>query len=140
MSTATTLHLLFAARERIRAREPRWSRARVDPALITEAERAVPPPVRRAMVATENPCAPALDLGANARSVEGFGEADGRALIEALMAFAAHAGFVSAHRFQQGDVVVWDNLAVVHQATPFARGTEHRREVRTTVSCPPSVH
>lgn len=59
--------------------------------------------------------------------------------IEQLMAFAGNPGFVYAHRWNQGDVVVWDNRAVMHRATPFASTTERRRMVRTTASCPPSV-
>ena len=128
-----------AAEGRSAAHDFGWSRARVDPALITEAERTAHPPVRRAMVATENPYGPALYLGAHARSVEGLEEAEGRAWIERLMDFASSPGFVHAHRWRQGDVVVWDNRAVMHRATPFASTTERRHMVRTTTSCPPAT-
>ena len=125
-----------SARDRIAIHDFGWSRARVDSALITEAERTVHPPVRRAVVATENPNGPALHLGQHAKSVEGLGETDGRALIDTLMAFATNPDFVYSHRWQQGDVVVWDNRAVMHRATPFASATERRHMVRTTASCP----
>jgi alpha-ketoglutarate-dependent 2,4-dichlorophenoxyacetate dioxygenase len=131
--------LKTTARDRAAVHDFGWSRARIDPALITEAERAAHPPVHRAMVATENTCGPALYLGAHARSVDGLNEPDGRVLIEDLMDFATNPDFVYAHRWQQGDVVVWDNRAVMHRATPFASDKERRHMVRTTVSCPPSV-
>lgn len=116
-----------------------WSRARVDPALVTEAELGAHPPVRREMVAAENPCGPALYLGAHARSVEGMPEPEGRALIDGLMDFAGGADFVYRHRWEPGDLVVWDNRAVMHRATAFASSAERRHMVRTTVECPPTV-
>ena len=56
-----------------------WSRRRVDPALVTEAEAADHPPVRQPVVRDENPHGPALYLGAHARAIEGMAEAEGRA-------------------------------------------------------------
>ena len=127
------------ARNRIAIHDFGWSRGRVDPALITDAEKTGHPPVKRAVVAGENPNGLALYLGQHAKSVEGLNEADSRALIEDLMAFATNPDFVYSHRWQQGDVVVWDNRAVMHRATPFASATERRHMVRTTASCPLSV-
>jgi alpha-ketoglutarate-dependent 2,4-dichlorophenoxyacetate dioxygenase len=60
-----------------------------------------------------------------------------RALIEQLMAFADNPDQIYSHRWEKGDV--WDNLAVMHRATPFASTSERRRMVRTTVSCRPVV-
>lgn len=126
-------------RDRIAIHDFGWSRARVDPALITEAERTGHPPVRRAVVATENPHGSALYLGQHARSIEGLDEAAGRDLIDGLMAFATNPDFVYSHRWKNGDVVVWDNRAVMHRATPFASNRERRHMVRTTASCAASV-
>ncbi len=111
-----------------------WSRRRVDPALVTEAEAADHPPVRQPVVRDENPHGPALYLGAHARAIEGMAEAEGRALIDRLVAFAGEARFVYSHRWARGDVLVWDNRAVMHRATPFAASGERRRMVRTTVA------
>jgi alpha-ketoglutarate-dependent 2,4-dichlorophenoxyacetate dioxygenase len=127
------------ARDRIAIHDFGWSRARVDPALVTEAERTGPPPVKRAAVATENPNGPALYRGQHAKSIEGLNETHSRTLIETLMAFATNPGFVYSHRWRQGGVVVWDNRAVMHRATPFARAKERRHMVRTTASCPPAI-
>jgi alpha-ketoglutarate-dependent 2,4-dichlorophenoxyacetate dioxygenase len=111
-----------------------WSRRRVDPALVSEAEAAANPPVRQPVVRDENPHGPALYLGAHARSIEGWDEAESRALIERLVAFAGQERFTYSHRWAPGDMLVWDNRAVMHRATPFAATGERRRMVRTTVA------
>ena len=111
-----------------------WSRRRVDPALVTEAEAAANPPVHQPVVRSENPNGPALYLGAHARAIEGWEEAESRALIERLVNFATQPPFVYSHRWAPGDVLVWDNRAVMHRATPFAASGERRRMVRTTVA------
>ena len=111
-----------------------WSRRRVDPTLVTEAEAAANPPVPQPVVRSENPNGPALYLGAHARAIEGWDEAESRALIERLVAVATQPHFVYSHRWAPGDMLVWDNRAVMHRATPFAASGERRRMVRTTVA------
>ena len=111
-----------------------WSRGRVDPTLVTEAEKTQHPAVRQAVVLEENPYGPALYLGAHARSIDGMTEAESRALIERLMAHATEDRFIYSHRWSPGDLLIWDNRAVLHRATPFASTTERRHMVRTTVA------
>ena len=111
-----------------------WSRARVDPTLVTEAEKTQHPAVRQAVVLEENPYGPALYLGAHARSIDGMTEAESRALIERLMAHATEDRFIYSHRWSPQDLLIWDNRAVLHRATPFASTTERRHMVRTTVA------
>jgi len=86
------------------------------------------------MLIEENPHGPALYLGAHARSVEGLDEAAGRALIETLMAHATQPEFVYRHAWTPHDIVIWDNRAVLHRATPFDSTTERRLMVRTTIA------
>jgi len=111
-----------------------WSRGRVDPTLVTEAEKTQHPAVRQAVVLEENPYGPALYLGAHARSIDGMTEAESRALIERLMAHATEDRFIYSHRWSPGDLLIWDNRAALHRATPFASTTERRHMVRTTVA------
>lgn len=110
-----------------------WSRGRVDPTLVTDAERTQHPAVRQAVVLEENPYGPALYLGAHARSIDGMTDAESRALIDRLMAHATEDRFIYSHRWSPGDLLIWDNCAVLHRATPFASTTERRHMVRTTV-------
>jgi alpha-ketoglutarate-dependent 2,4-dichlorophenoxyacetate dioxygenase len=127
-----------AEQERLRAmvalHDFGWSRGRVDPALVSDAEKTQHPPVRQAVVLEENPYGPALYLGAHARSIEGMDEAASRALIERLMAHATEDRFIYSHRWSPHDLLIWDNRAVLHRATPFASTTERRHMVRTTVA------
>ena len=125
--------LKAAVRGRIVVHDFGWSRSRVDPALVTEAERADWPPVRHPMVVA-GAHGPALYLGAHARMVEGMEEAEGRALIERLMDFATRPRFVHSHRWAPHDLVLWDNRAVLHRATPFRSAAERRYMVRTTIA------
>ena len=123
-----------ALRGRVAIHDFGWSRSRVDSALVTEAERSQHPPVRQALVLEENPHGPALYLGAHARSIEGMDEAASRALIDRLMTHATQPAFTYAHKWRPHDLVVWDNRAVLHRATPFATTTERRHMVRTCVA------
>lgn len=126
--------LRAAVRGRVAIHDFHWSRSRVAPDLVTEAERTQHPPVRQAMVLEDNPHGPALYLGAHARSVEGMEEAEGRALIDRLMEIATQPRFVHRHAWAPHDLVVWDNRAVLHRATPFDSAAERRLMVRTTIA------
>ncbi|MDJ0389071.1 TauD/TfdA family dioxygenase [Roseomonas sp. E05] len=110
-----------------------WSRSRIMPELVTAAERQDWPPVRHPVV-LDGPQGEALYLGAHARGIEGMDETEGRALIEEAMAFATQPRFVYAHRWSRHDLVLWDNRAVLHRATPFASSAERRHMVRTTIA------
>jgi alpha-ketoglutarate-dependent 2,4-dichlorophenoxyacetate dioxygenase len=39
--------------------------------------------------------------------------------------------FVYRHRWQVGDLVIWDNRCTTHRATPF-EATDHVRDMRRT--------
>jgi alpha-ketoglutarate-dependent 2,4-dichlorophenoxyacetate dioxygenase len=115
-----------------------WSRSRVDPALMSDAERAAHSPVRQAVV-LDGPHGRALYLGAHAAGIEGMAEGEARALIERLMAFATQERFVYRHRWARHDLVLWDNRSVLHRATPFKASQERRHMVRTTVAGEPTL-
>lgn len=110
-----------------------WSRSRIDAALVTDAERAANPPVRQAVV-VDSPYGKALYLGAHARRIESMDEAEGRSLIDRLIAFGTQERFVYSHRWAPHDLILWDNRAVLHRATPFKSSNERRHMVRTTVA------
>ena len=112
-----------------------YSRSLIDPGMVTEEERRAVPPVRQAMVLDHGPAlGRSLYLGAHAARIEGMGEAEGRALIDELMAFATQERFVYTHRWRRHDLVLWDNRAVLHRATPFRGAVEARHMVRTTIA------
>ena len=111
-----------------------YGRSRIDPDLVTPEERQAVPPVRQAMVLDHGMHGKSLYLGAHCASVEGMDDAEGRALIDRLMDFAMQDRFVYSHPWRPHDMILWDNLSVLHRATPFASTREPRRMVRTTIA------
>jgi alpha-ketoglutarate-dependent 2,4-dichlorophenoxyacetate dioxygenase len=61
---------------------------------------------------------------------------EGRLLLHDLIEHATQRQFVYRHGWRHGDLVIWDNRATMHRATPFD-DMEHRRELHrvTTLDC-----
>jgi taurine dioxygenase len=105
---------------------------------LTAAQRAeVPAVVHPVVVAHPVTGRPALfvNRGFTTRILD-LPEADSRALLDDLFAAATEEAIIYRHRWQPGDLVLWDNRAVIHLATPVPTGqrrTMHRTTVRGTV-------
>ncbi|HJU19796.1 MAG TPA: TauD/TfdA family dioxygenase [Stellaceae bacterium] len=69
----------------------------------------------------------ALYLGNHAAGILGLPEADGRALLSALLEQATQRRFVYTHRWSVGDLVMWDNRCLLHRALANFDRTRHRR-------------
>ena len=61
----------------------------------------------------------ALYIASHAFSVDGYDEAEGEALLEELTDFCTQPSFVYSHNWQVGDVLLWDQRAVLHRGTPW---------------------
>jgi alpha-ketoglutarate-dependent 2,4-dichlorophenoxyacetate dioxygenase len=61
----------------------------------------------------------ALYLASHAFGVDGLDEADAMALIDELIAFVTQPAYVYTHHWRPGDVLIWDQRAVLHRATPW---------------------
>jgi alpha-ketoglutarate-dependent 2,4-dichlorophenoxyacetate dioxygenase len=74
-----------------------------------------------------------LYLASHASHVVGWPVAEGRALIEELVAFATRPEFVYRHHWSVGDLVIWDNRCTMHRGRPY---DDRQRRVlhRTTVA------
>jgi len=59
-------------------------------------------------------------------AVEGMDEAAGDALLDALYAHCDQPRFRYSHQWRPGDMLVWDNRAALHQATPVRVPGERR--------------
>jgi alpha-ketoglutarate-dependent taurine dioxygenase len=66
--------------------------------------------------------------------VEGIDPAESAALIETLTAHLTQPRTVYTHRWHQGDLVMWDNRAVLHTASLFDHTRYQRLMYRTTVA------
>ena len=98
----------------------------------TEEERITRPPARHKLVHLHAPSnRKALYLASHAQNIVGWPDEKGRKLIDELIAFATEPRFVYAHKWRLGDILIWDNLATMHRATPFD-DRNYRRDMRRT--------
>jgi alpha-ketoglutarate-dependent taurine dioxygenase len=101
---------------------------------LTAAERAATPPVPHPLVRTHPETGEkSLYLGMYCSHIEGMDEAEGRALITRLQAHATSAPFMYVHRWQAGDLVLWDNRCLLHRATMGFDAKKHRRVLQRAV-------
>ncbi|HEX2115513.1 MAG TPA: TauD/TfdA family dioxygenase [Alphaproteobacteria bacterium] len=111
------------------------SRSLVDPDVLTQDQRDEVPPVPQAMVRT-NPVngRKAIYVGAHASHIVGWPINEGRAFLKELTEFATQPRFVYRHKWRAGDLLVWDNRALLHRATAYD-GVKYKRLMqRTTVA------
>lgn len=59
-------------------------------------------------------------------AVDGLSEAEGDALMDALYEHCAQERFQYSHGWLPGDMLIWDNRAALHQATPINVASERR--------------
>lgn len=73
-----------------------------------------------------------LLIGATAGQVVGMTPEAGRALLDDVLDWATQPQFVLRHRWQVGDLVMWDNTGLLHRALPY-EPTSPRLMHRTTL-------
>jgi alpha-ketoglutarate-dependent 2,4-dichlorophenoxyacetate dioxygenase len=93
------------------------------------------PPVQQVLVRTHPGSGrKALYIASHASHIVGWPVAKGRKLIDELLDFATQPQFVYRHKWNEGDLIVWDNRCTMHRATPFDEMKVKRVLHRTTVS------
>jgi alpha-ketoglutarate-dependent 2,4-dichlorophenoxyacetate dioxygenase len=111
-----------------------YSRRVISGDIFSEAEKNALPPVRNPLVrthpATGRRC---FYVGSHCSHIVQWPVESGRALIRELNEWIAQERFVYAHRWQAGDLVMWDNRSVLHRGRPFDRARYRRMMHRTTV-------
>jgi alpha-ketoglutarate-dependent taurine dioxygenase len=65
-----------------------------------------------------------LVLSTSAAYVKGMHAAESHDLLQRLMAHATQDQYVYRHKWQQGDLVIWDNTGAMHRVTPFDEESE----------------
>ncbi|MDF1719806.1 MAG: TauD/TfdA family dioxygenase [Minwuia sp.] len=109
-----------------------YSRSKIAPdAVSPELARSLPP-VRQRLVRT-NPGTGQKNLfmGSHAKTIEGWNDTESRDLIEGLITEATAPEHVHTHRWQTGDVVIWDNRCLLHRGLGYD-ADKHRRLMRQT--------
>ena len=110
------------------------SRGKIAPHLASERERAAMPPVRWRMH-WRNPAngRESLYVASHTYAIDGMPDDEAQALLAELIAAATAPGCTWEHRWQHGDIVMWDNRAVLHRGHPWP-DDKPRHMVRTTIS------
>jgi taurine dioxygenase len=67
-------------------------------------------------------------------AIIGTTAAHGEALMRELTEHCSRERFVHAHKWRPGDLLMWDNLGVIHKGTPFDTDRYVRRMHRTTIA------
>jgi len=116
-----------------------WSRRRAGMP-YTEEEIDAMPGVRQQLVLTHPITGrKTIYVGSHARDIVGMDRAEGRALIDELIAWITQPQYVFSVSYAPGDMTVWDNLALIHRGGDFD-DVAHRRDMRrTTVKSPPGT-
>lgn len=97
---------------------------------ISEDMRRAMPPVRHPVVRViPESGRKALYIGNHATHVVGWPRAEGEAFLATLNEFATAERFRYRHRWQPGDVVLWDNRCTLHRATGYD-ARRYRRDLR----------
>jgi taurine dioxygenase len=100
----------------------------------SEAEKRERPPVSHPIVRTHPETGDkALYIGNHAGAVEGLGETEGKALLAELLAHATQPEFIYTHHWRPGDLVIWNNRALLHRALANYEMGRHRRVLHRTV-------
>ena len=108
------------------------SRGKIAPHLASTREKSTLPPVSWRM-RWRNPAngRDALYIASHTFAIEGMPNEAAQALIAQLTEAATAPGHTYEHRWRAGDVVMWDNRAVLHRGRPWPLD-QARHMVRTT--------
>ncbi|WP_422001810.1 TauD/TfdA dioxygenase family protein [Reyranella sp.] len=112
-----------------------YSRNRVQKGILSDRALAELPPVRQRLF-QDNPVngRRALYIGAHAGFIVDWPRATGEALLYELTQRADQPAFRLSHAWREGDVIVWDNRAVLHRATYYDTEKYKRLMQRTTIA------
>jgi alpha-ketoglutarate-dependent 2,4-dichlorophenoxyacetate dioxygenase len=109
-------------------------RSKIDPNLVTPQERKALPPVKQKLVLKSNKHGKSIYLGAHCSKVDGMNEKDSAELLNNILQYTNDHKLVYSHVWEPHDLIMWDNRAVLHRATPIKGKVEKRLMVRTTVA------
>jgi alpha-ketoglutarate-dependent 2,4-dichlorophenoxyacetate dioxygenase len=110
------------------------SRARMSPDAMTDEQRAANPPVFHALV-RRNPAngRKSLLVGSHIAGIVGMDEDEALALNDELIAASTQTPFTYRHQWAVGDMVLWDNRAVMHRGHAYDEANHRRIMIRTTL-------
>ena len=103
--------------------------------LMTDSERNALPPAEHPIARVhEDTGRKSLFIGRHASHIVGEDVESSRRLLRELTENACQSPRIYTHKWQEGDLVVWDNRCVLHRGLPWP-SDEPRVLFRTTVAC-----
>ncbi|MEO7403440.1 MAG: TauD/TfdA family dioxygenase, partial [Burkholderiales bacterium] len=97
----------------------------------TEAQKTALPPVKRPIVHVHpGSKRKVLFVGVHCTHIHGMTVPEGRLLIAELLEHATQREFIYRHRWQPGDLVMWDNRSTLHRGRRY--DLTQRRDLRRT--------
>jgi len=108
-------------------------RAQVGFAVYSPEERALTPPSSQPLVRTGPRGRQSLYLSAHASRVLGMSPPESAELLYQLTDFATQRKYVHVHRWQVGNLVMWDNWTTMHRSRPHWPEDQPRDMRRTSV-------
>ena len=111
-----------------------YSRTKVGEDAVNQGQRTFMHPVRQRLV-RQNPVTGERNyfVASHVRGIEGMPDAEGRPLIERLIAEATRPESIYRHRWQAGDFVIWDNRCMLHRGCGYDADRYRRRMHQTRV-------
>lgn len=113
-----------------------FSRTKVGEDAVSEGQRTFMRPVRQRLV-RQNPLLAKKNLyvGSHVRTIEGWSDDRARPLIDRLIEQTTRTESIYRHRWQVGDLIMWDNRCVLHRGCGYDADRFRRRLHQTRVRC-----
>ena len=111
-----------------------YSRTKVGEDAVTRGQRTYMHPVRQRLV-RQNPVTGERNIfvGSHVKQIEGMPDAEAMPLIERLINEVTRKESVYRHRWQAGDMMIWDNRCVLHRGCGYDADKYRRRMHQTRV-------
>ena len=91
----------------------------------------LPPITQRLVRKNPNTGAKNFYIGSHAKEIVGWDYGDSRSLLDELLAQTTVAERIYTHKWQPGDLVIWDNRCILHRGTGYD-ADKYRRFMRQT--------
>jgi alpha-ketoglutarate-dependent 2,4-dichlorophenoxyacetate dioxygenase len=97
--------------------------------ITPDMERAMPPVQHKVVRVVPESGRCALYIGEHATHIVGWARDEGEAFLAELNRFATEPRFIYTHKWQLGDLVIWDNRCTLHRAAGY-EVFKHKRDMR----------
>ena len=111
-----------------------YGRSKIDPNLVTADEKKALPPVKQKLVLNNKKYGKSLYIGAHCSKIDGMNDSESQNLLDEIYEYIDNESHVYSHIWKPYDLIMWDNRAVLHRATPIKGNVEKRLMVRTTIA------